>query len=59
MQILAFLLARLKEPSTYAGLGLVLTAIGLPLTGAQTDAIIQVLMGFAGLAAALLQEGQK
>jgi len=55
--ILAWATARLREPSTYAGLGLLLTHYGLHPTDPQLGAIIQVLTDLASLAAVAFPEG--
>jgi hypothetical protein len=56
MSFLAFLLARLREPSTYAGLGAVLAAAGLHPSGAVLGAAINAAVALAGLAAVLIPE---
>lgn len=48
------LIDRLAEPSTYAGVGLITGAFGLPAD--KVDAITRVLMAIAGLAAMFLGE---
>jgi hypothetical protein len=53
---LAFMLARFKEPSTYAGLGAVLTAAGIHLPDAVLNAMVSAAIALAGLAAALIPE---
>jgi hypothetical protein len=52
----AFLLARLKEPSTYAGAGALLAAAGIHIDDAVLQGVIQVLVSLAGLAAVLTPE---
>ena len=54
--ILMFLLARLREPSTYAGVGALLAASGVHVDSAVLSAAIQVLISAAGLAAILIPE---
>jgi len=54
--LLPFLLARLKEPSSYAGLATLAAAAGLNLAGSQLDAITTVLVALAGLAAVFVPE---
>jgi len=44
-----YILARAKEPSSWRGLVLVLTAIGVPLAPGVADAIISVGLAIAGL----------
>jgi len=56
MNILAFVLARLKEPSSYAGAGALLAAAGLHVNDGVLQATIQALVAVAGLAAMLLPE---
>ena len=56
MNALAFLLARLKEPSTYAGAGALLAAAGIHVDQAVLQAVIQLLVSLAGLAAVLTPE---
>ena len=56
MEFVRFMLDRLKEPSTYGGLGLLATSIGIVLSPQQLEATIVVCMGVAGLAATLLPE---
>jgi hypothetical protein len=56
MTFLAFLAARLKEPSSYAGLGAVLGAAGVHADDAVLQAVIQVLISLAGLVAVLMPE---
>ncbi len=56
MNAFAFLLARLKEPSTYAGAGALLAAAGIHIDDAVLQGVIQVLVSLAGLAAVLTPE---
>jgi len=56
MQILAYLLARFSEPSSYAGLGAVLALLGLNLPDPALGQIAQFLAAGCGLAALLLKE---
>ena len=44
-----YILDRAKEPSSWRGLMLVLTAIGVPLAPAMADAIISAGLAIAGL----------
>jgi hypothetical protein len=43
-----YLIARAKEPSSWRGLFLLLTAIGIPVAPEMADAIIIVGLGIAG-----------
>ncbi len=54
--LLPFLLARLKEPSSYAGLATLAAAAGLNLSGVQLDAVTTSVVALAGLAAVFLPE---
>lgn len=56
MTALSFLLARLKEPSTYGGLGLLLAAAGLHPSDGQIAAIAQAATALAGLASVFIPE---
>lgn len=58
MQLLAFLIARLKEPSSYGGIALVLATLGIHFSAAQLDGIVNALVGIAGAAAFFLPETQ-
>ena len=49
----SYILARMKEPSTWRGLTLLLTALGIPLAPGVSDAIIAAGLGIAGLIGAL------
>lgn len=51
-----FLLARMKEPSTYAGLGALLGVLGLHFSAAQLNALVSALAALAGLAAVFFPE---
>ena len=44
-----YILARAKEPSTWRGVMLFLTAMGVPLMPQMQEAIITVGLGLAGL----------
>lgn len=44
-----YFLARAKEPSTWRGAILFLTAIGVPIAPAMSDAIVTAGIGLAGL----------
>jgi hypothetical protein len=54
MQIVSFLVNRLKEPSTYAGFAGIALAFGL--SDAEWSAIATAVAGLAGLAAVFLIE---
>jgi hypothetical protein len=56
MTLLTFIVGRLKEPSTYAGLGAVLTAAGLHPSEALLSSGVNAAVAIAGLAAVLLPE---
>jgi hypothetical protein len=58
MQLLAFFLARAKEPSTYAGVAMILTAAGIHYSTAQLDAVVNLAIALAGAIAVLLPEGK-
>ena len=45
----SYILERAKEPSTWRGLVLILTAIGVPIAPAMADAIITAGLAVAGL----------
>lgn len=44
-----YILARAKEPSTWRGAILFLTAIGVPIAPAMSEAIVTAGLGIAGL----------
>ena len=44
-----YLLERMREPSTWRGIIMLLTAIGVPVAPALADAIISVGLAVAGL----------
>ena len=56
MPILAYLLARLSEPSSYAGLGAVLAMLGWNLPQPLLADIAQALAALCALLAVLLKE---
>ena len=56
MQLLAYLLARFSEPSSYAGLGAVLALLGLHFSDSLTGQLAQLLAALCALAALLLKE---
>ena len=45
----AYILERMKEPSTWRGVIYMLTALGIPIAPALADAIIAVGLALAGL----------
>lgn len=49
----AYFLERMKEPSTWRGLVLLLTAAGVPMAPGMADAIIAAGLGLAGLIGAV------
>jgi hypothetical protein len=56
MQMLAFLLARFSEPSSYAGLGAILALVGLHFSSSDLGQLAQFLAAGCGLAALVLKE---
>jgi hypothetical protein len=54
----AFLLARSKEASTWRGITLFLTALGVPLAPQLAEAIVAAGLGVAGLLGVLLPDGR-
>jgi len=56
MQMLAFVLARLSEPSSYAGLGAILALAGFHFSNSILGQFVQLLAAGCGLAALLLKE---
>lgn len=56
MNLLSFIASRLKEPSSYAGLGAVLAAAGIHIDDSILQSAIQVLVSVAGLIAVLVPE---
>jgi len=59
MSILAYIVNRLKEPSTYAGLAVLLGVVGLKIAPDQLSAIITVLTGLAGAIAVFVPDLNK
>lgn len=51
-----WLVARLQEKSTYAGLAVLAAMVGAHLSPVDIDAITNAVMALAGLAAVLLKE---
>jgi sulfite exporter TauE/SafE len=56
MQILAYLLARFSEPSSYAGLGALLALAGWNLTDPMLVQLVQLLAAGCGFVALVLRE---
>lgn len=56
MSLLAFLVVRLREPSTYAGLGALLAVLGIHFGDVVLQAVVQVVVSIAGPAAVLMPE---
>lgn len=56
MQVLAYLLARLSEPSSYAGLGAALALLGWHLSDPVLAQFVQFLAAGCALLALLLKE---
>lgn len=59
MSILSYIVNRLKEPSTYAGLAALLGVVGLKIAPDQLSAIITVLTGLAGAIAVFVPDLNK
>jgi hypothetical protein len=51
-----YILDRAKEPSTWRGLVLILTAIGVPMAPAMADAVVAAGLAVAGLIGAALPD---
>jgi hypothetical protein len=56
MQILAYLLARFSEPSSYAGLSAFLALLGWNLSDTAVGDLVQLLAAACGLVALLLKD---
>ena len=56
MRLLAYLLARFSEPSSYAGLGAVLALLGLHFSDSLVGQLAQCLAALCALAALFLKE---
>jgi len=56
MRILAYLLARFSEPSSYAGLGAALALLGWNFSDTTTGQLVQLLAAGCGLIALCLKE---
>ena len=59
MAILAYIINRLKEPSTYAGLAALFGMVGVNLAPEAWTAIIQVLTAIAGAVAVFVPDLNK
>jgi hypothetical protein len=59
MAILAYIINRLKEPSTYAGLASILGLVGVNLAPEAWTAIISVLTAVAGAVAVFVPDLNK
>lgn len=57
--MLSYLLARLKEPSTYAGLGGLLAIAGVAISPEKLNAIIGLAVAAASAAAVFLPDAGK
>jgi hypothetical protein len=57
--MLQFILARAKEPSSYAGVAALLTAAGIHVSTDLFNAAVAVAVSVAGLMAILLPETKK
>lgn len=51
-----YLIDRMREPSTWRGLTLLLTAIGVPLAPGVADAVIALGLAVAGLIGAVVPD---
>jgi len=58
MTIVNYLIDRLKEPSTYTGLGTFLAAIGLHFSDAQVGAVVSLLLAIGGVLSVFVPEGK-
>jgi hypothetical protein len=56
MAIVRILLARLREPSTLAGLAGLLAAVGISIPGEMLTQITVVIGGVAGIASMMMRE---
>jgi len=54
--VIQMVLSRLKEPSTFAGIGGVLAAIGISLPAEAMTSIITIIGGVAALASMFMRE---
>lgn len=44
-----YILERAKEPSTWRGVVMILTALGVPMAPGMTEAVVSIGLGVAGL----------
>lgn len=58
MPLLAFVLARAKEPSSYAGLAMLLAAGGVHVSTVDFDTIVNAAVALAGVVAIFVPEGK-
>jgi VanZ family protein len=58
MTLVNYLIDRLKEPSTYTGLGTLLAAFGLHFSDTQVSAIVSLSLAIGGLLSVFLPEGK-
>lgn len=54
--IVNWVINRLKEKSTYAGLGALAVALGLKLSDVDVDGLIQILVAIGGFVAVIIKE---
>lgn len=54
--ILSMLITRLKEPSTWAGIGTLITGVGIAIAPELWQAITAIGLGVGGLLAVLIPE---
>lgn len=59
MKVLAYIVGRLKEPSSYAGLAALLGLAGIHLAPDALQAIIGILVAVAGGAAIVIPDASK
>lgn len=57
--MLAYLLSRAKEPSTYAGLAVILGMFGVQVAPAAWDSVVQIATAIAALIAVLAPDKAK
>jgi len=51
-----YLIARMKEPSTYAGLGVLMASFGYHIEPGILQSVVALLTGIAGLVSVLIGE---
>lgn len=54
-----FILARLREPSTWSGMAAIGVAFGVGLPPGMVEAVTQIGVGVAGLLGIFMKEGSK